>query len=518
MGTGIERVALGAGIERVAERRRASWRWGVNSDGPTSALLLADGTSISPSIERAAIARRIGEFSAKVRAELSLLSVLALAAAVVLLIDFVPAPDFASPTFRATIETVMTLFAFGGAWLLRAQFVWSRRLRDLLLFGALMTLGLTSLVSRELPAVMNQAAGGQLTGVALWGELFVALAFAAAAFTAADCLIADGRAVVSAAILSMVAVGIAALGGLLLGGQFVTVGAHAAGVATGTAEHPFELVVVLATTGLFISGAVMFGWSGGFEHNGLGRWLAVGAILLAAASFSHFGLSSQRVASRDVVRLLALASLFGASVRLELQVRRSAARAAAMAERRRVAQDLHDGLAQDLAFIAAYGPRIAAQLGDEHPVAIAVRRALAATRCTIEELSDPGAANAQEALEAIAYELRDRFDIKIAVHAQLDDDIDPDTREQMGRIVREAIANAVRHGGAENVIVSLKRTDGGIVLRVIDDGSGIDNTRSGQAAEGFGLSSMRERAASLGGQLTVRQPNERGTELEVVVP
>ena len=178
--------------------------------------------------------------------------------------------------------------------------------------------------------------------------------------------------------------------------------------------------------------------------------------------------------------MLAFALLLAAAVRLELQLRKSVARAAAIAERRRVAQDLHDGLAQDLAFIAAHGARIAERLGDEHPVAIAARRALATSRCTIAELSDPGAATAQEALESIAYELRDRFDMKIAVQARLGDEIAPDAREQVARIAREAIANAARHGGAENVIVSLKRTDQGVLLRVIDDGSGIDNTRSGR--------------------------------------
>ena len=58
----------------------------------------------------------------RVPARLWLLSVLALTATVVVLIDFVPASDYDSPTLRATVETVMTLFAFGGAWLLRAQF------------------------------------------------------------------------------------------------------------------------------------------------------------------------------------------------------------------------------------------------------------------------------------------------------------------------------------------------------------------------------------------------------------
>lgn len=84
----------------------------------------------------------------------------------------------------------------------------------------------------------------------------------------------------------------------------------------------------------------------------------------------------------------------------------------------------------------------------------------------------------------------------------------------MIRIVREAIVNASK-GRAKNVAVSLARSQNQHVLRVIDDGAGI---RSGEitARPGFGLRSMRDRAASLGGGLTARPATGGGTELEVV--
>ena len=309
----------------------------------------------------------------------------------------------------------MTLFAFGGAWLLRAQFGFSRRLRDLLLLGALLTLGLTTLFYRALPAALNLDAGGQFSAVGLWGELFVAAAFAAAAFAPADSLIAGGRPVLIVAILSVLAVALGELGGLFLGGQFGAVAAHGARGTIDAAQHPLELVVVLGTTGLFICGAVVFASRDRIDHDGLGRWLAGGAILLAATSLSHLGLpfpASQPVASRDAVRLLAFASLLAAAVRLELQLRKTAARAAAIAERRRVARDLHDGLAQDLALIAAHGARIAVRArrrapgGDRRATRARRSHAARSPTCRI-----PGAATAHEALEAIAGELRDRFEI-----------------------------------------------------------------------------------------------------------
>jgi signal transduction histidine kinase len=242
-------------------------------------------------------------------------------------------------------------------------------------------------------------------------------------------------------------------------------------------------------------------------------------MLLALVSLSHLvtlSLSSGRLGPGEGIRVIAFALLLVAAAKSERRVRARLARSAALAERRRVARDLHDGLAQDLAFIAAYGPRIAQEMGDEHPVVVAARRALAISRNTISELSDPAGATVHESLDALAQELRDRFDVAIAVDAHLDADLAPQAREHVTRIAREAIANAARHGGARNVIVSLRNGSDGTALRVVDDGRGIG--ADGEAMpEGFGLRSMRDRAAALGGQLSIRPARRGGTELEVVL-
>jgi signal transduction histidine kinase len=158
------------------------------------------------------------------------------------------------------------------------------------------------------------------------------------------------------------------------------------------------------------------------------------------------------------------------------------------------------------------------ELGDDHPVVIAARRALEISRSTISELSDPDGATAHESLEAVAQELAERFEITVAVSARLDRELESYERDNVTRIVREAIANAARHGGASNVIVSLRHTGTSLALRVVDDGRGIRGHDLVPAPEGFGLRSMRERAAALGGHLNVHQPRRGGTELEVVLP
>ena len=82
------------------------------------------------------------------------------------------------------------------------------------------------------------------------------------------------------------------------------------------------------------------------------------------------------------------------------------------------------------------------------------------------------------------------------------------------RIAREAIINAA-HAETRRVVVSLRRVGSGFVLRIRDDGSGIEFPGR-KRRSGFGLRSMRERAADLGGTLAVRQMTNGGTEREVV--
>ena len=92
------------------------------------------------------------------------------------------------------------------------------------------------------------------------------------------------------------------------------------------------------------------------------------------------------------------------------------------------------------------------------------------------------------------------------------------TREALVRISREAVANAVRHGSAGQVRLTLSRADD-LRLTVSDDGCGFDpGARARTPAAGFGLVSMRERAEALGGTLAVVSAPGAGTTIDVVVP
>ena len=81
-------------------------------------------------------------------------------------------------------------------------------------------------------------------------------------------------------------------------------------------------------------------------------------------------------------------------------------------ERTRLARDLHDGLAQDLAFIALYAQGLEPDLGSEHPLVIAARRALDASRGLIADLAARSAPTTGAALALVANELGRRFGVQ----------------------------------------------------------------------------------------------------------
>jgi len=90
-------------------------------------------------------------------------------------------------------------------------------------------------------------------------------------------------------------------------------------------------------------------------------------------------------------------------------------------------------------------------------------------------------------------------------------------REALYRIAQEALHNALRHAEPAHVEIDLSAGDGQVVLQVRDDGIGFDAERSEQAARKLGLTSMRERARTVGGRLTVTSTPGGGTTVRVEV-
>lgn len=199
---------------------------------------------------------------------------------------------------------------------------------------------------------------------------------------------------------------------------------------------------------------------------------------------------------------------------------------AAEEERKRIARELHDGIAQSLAALRLR-LRLARSAGD--PDLLDDRLA---------DLSDTIGAMIEE-VRGIALGLRppvlDVLGIGPAVESlarsieQPDLDVDvraelpagtllPEAELALYRILQEALANIVRHADAEHVWVRLGRTNGTVSLSVEDDGRGFVAARRFGANESLGLFGMQERAAYVGGTVDVRSEPGSGTRVIVELP
>jgi signal transduction histidine kinase len=249
--------------------------------------------------------------------------------------------------------------------------------------------------------------------------------------------------------------------------------------------------------------------------------LAAAATCMAGAQLGKLGLGVAPptwVTPSDGLRLAGYGLLLAASLRMYRQSQDRVAREAVSAERLRIARDLHDGLAQDLAFIAAHSERLAREFGADHPLALAASRALAHSRGQIVDLEASHATSTEAALREVATEMTWRHGVNVSV--VVDDGADTERpaheRTELVRIAREAIANAVRHGGARNVTVRLGSRRGDLLLRVSDDGCGFGRAGSETAGTGLGMRTMRARAKSVGGRLVTRTRTSGGAEVEVL--
>jgi signal transduction histidine kinase len=92
----------------------------------------------------------------------------------------------------------------------------------------------------------------------------------------------------------------------------------------------------------------------------------------------------------------------------------------------------------------------------------------------------------------------------------------PEVIEEVFLIIREALRNVVAHAQAERVLVRVDVAPDVLRASVVDDGRGFQPTDPGQG--GTGVLSMRERAAMLGGTLTISSRSGQGTRLDLVVP
>ena len=209
------------------------------------------------------------------------------------------------------------------------------------------------------------------------------------------------------------------------------------------------------------------------------------------------------------VPLLAVALLFFAAA-IVRQRRRLFRSRTLMAERKRMADDLHDTIEQHLV-----GAKMLVSLGRAKEACDVLVRAKSEIRDIVWGLKndDMMRLTPAEMLRALAHEetAKGLYRVDTGLEKGLPAALDASKMRDLSLIVREAIGNAVKHGAAKHLAISSDPlAGGGWRLRVANDGAAFDPAQAPGAAEGhFGLEGMRERARRIGGTVAI-EPRKGG--------
>lgn len=441
--------------------------------------------------------------------------------AVTVLMVAVPslAAAYRSVSVHVAVETAASLIALLAAYLVFGRFQQNSRLSDLTLVCALAIFGLTNLLFRTLPAALSGAV--EVDGFAVWapvsGALLGAFVFALAAFAQDVPVTRPARYIAVSLLIVIVTMGgLAAVAGMT----------HPDALSAFETSARPELLGNWQLSAAHLSAALLFVVAAvGFANRGrhgddFMLWIAAGAVL-AAFSRLNTGLSPSPyvgwVQLGDALRLGFYALLLIGAAREIRRYWAKFAEASILEERRRIARDLHDGLAQELAYVVSQAHHAAKQspgaLVEE--LSIVAQRALDDSRRAIAALVEPLDQPIAAALARVTEEVSDRTGVPITLVLEGDIEVDAARREALLRIVREAVLNAARHSAAQAITVRLSNEDG-LQLEVSDDGIGFDAAAARR--DRFGLISMKERAQALGAELSIDSEPGAGTTVQVVFP
>jgi signal transduction histidine kinase len=209
----------------------------------------------------------------------------------------------------------------------------------------------------------------------------------------------------------------------------------------------------------------------------------------------------------------------------------AAKEAAILAERNRIGQEIHDGLAQGFTGILM-------QLGaaEEAMHECARNSPLPAILTRIRDLARDGLAEARRSVQALRPEQSRRPGLEIALRqlcerisvdgrvkchlegSMTGEGLAPEKQHELLRIAQEAVSNALRHAHPANVYILLSEEPAGWSLTVRDDGRGMTLMPELYASQGYGLNNMRERAGVIGGVFHIESKPGEGTRVIVNIP
>lgn len=245
----------------------------------------------------------------------------------------------------------------------------------------------------------------------------------------------------------------------------------------------------------------------------------VAVLALQTSEADHFDLHTVRV-TRIAAMLMSLSLS-------EVSRGREESRGALLEERAAIARELHDSLAQSLAFLKIQVAQLQVNLrggtANESAARTAaqVREGVSSAYRQVKELIAAFRVRmGPRGLGQALHEAVEEFGLKGGLAVELDDRL-TDCRLTVNeefhllQVIREALSNVVRHAAARSVTVTLSHAPGGAVTAMVDDdgrGFAPDASRPSH----FGLAIMGERASSLGGTLSVSRRPEGGTRVYLV--
>jgi signal transduction histidine kinase len=209
-------------------------------------------------------------------------------------------------------------------------------------------------------------------------------------------------------------------------------------------------------------------------------------------------------------------------------------RAGVLAERQRLAREIHDTLAQGFASIVTLYEAARAEVASRPEVARGrldeigrtARASLAEARRVVTALRPEALDHASlaGALDGLARDFHAETGIAARCTSEGDSrELEAEAEATLLRVAQEALTNVRKHAHASRVALTLSYLDDGTLLDVRDDGVGFEpesaeRTRNGWQAGGFGLISMRERLESQGGTLTIESAPGAGTAIVAALP
>jgi signal transduction histidine kinase len=462
-----------------------------------------------------------------VRAQLWIVSVavVALGATVVLQTLSFAVPSLAGHT---TVETATGLIGALATFIFAERVRSTRRLRDFLIALSLGMLSATDLILGAGPTLVNAATGNAWEWIILVNRLLASGVLVGAAFCP-DVAIGPERPRLRTIVIAVASALVAIAGALLVGHAHLPslLGHSGSPASGGYGATRGELLGYLQIAGALLAACAAVGLARHAERDGdqMERSIAGGAAVLAIARFNYFlvpSLSGNSLYAGDVLKLGAYVLILYGCIAEFHALQRKLVQRVATDERRRMARDMHDGLAQELAFIATHSQRLGRSGGDDAATVVhlqaAAERALHDSRTTIAVLTSSEEAPLDVLIARTVQTLRLRFGIEVDLDLEPEVILDAERRNALLRIVHEASINAIRHGKAERLLVRLTDGSDGLSLSIADDGAGFDVQATIGAGTGvglgLGLTSMQERAEMLGGSLSIASSPGAGTVVE----